>query len=193
MEKSKKIVIIAVFILVLVVALVMVFSKLNENRNSSKSNLDISSTQDMKNLIEKMYEGIETFPSVETTEIDVTDLNLVTYVTGLTSSEKIENIVISEPMMTAQAYSLVLVKVKDNNDADDIAKQMNENIDARKWICVEAEKVYTTSSGNIVCLVMSSEEMAKPVYDRFKQIAGGIGNEYVRDTNEEFMDEQTVL
>ena len=193
MDKSKKIVIIAVIILVLVVALVMVFSKLNENRNSSKSNLDISSTQDMKNLIEKMYEGIETFPSVETTEIDVTDLNLVTYVTGLTSSEKIENIVISEPMMRAQAYSLVLVKVKNNNDADDIAKQMNENIDARKWICVEAEKVYTTSSGNIVCLVMSSEEMAKPVYDRFKQIAGGIGNEYVRDTNEGIIDEQTVL
>ena len=55
---------------------------------------------------------------------------------------------------------------------------MSENIDTRKWICVSAEKLYATSSGDIVFLVMSSEEMAKPVYDAFKAKVGKVGQEY---------------
>ena len=49
-------------------------------------------------------------------------------------------------MMSSQAYSLVLVKVKDGVDANNIAKTMSEKIDTRKWICVSAEKLYATSS-----------------------------------------------
>ena len=61
---------------------------------------------------------------------------------------------------------------------------MKENIDTRKWICVSAEKVYSTSSGDIVCLVMSSEEMAKPVYEKFKELAGNVGEEYTKTEEE---------
>ena len=68
----------------------------------------------------------------------------------------------------------------DRVDVNAAAKKMNENINMRKWICVEAEKAYTTSSGDIICLVMSSEEMAKPVYEKFKTLAGGIGEEFER-------------
>lgn len=83
-------------------------------------------------------------------------------------------------MMSSQAYSLVLVKVKDGVDADKIAKSMSEQIDIRKWICVSAEKLYATSSGDVVCLVMSSEERAKPIYEKFKKLAGTIGEEYIK-------------
>ena len=56
--------------------------------------------------------------------------------TGLENANDLEYIVISEPMITSQAYSLVLAKVKEGKNASEIAKTMNENIDARKWICV---------------------------------------------------------
>ena len=95
-----------------------------------------------------------------------------------------EEILASEPMMTSQAYSLMLVKVKDGVDANSIAKTMNENVDERKWICVTAEKIYSAASGNVVCLVMSNADTAKTVYDSFKTIAGGIGQEYERTAEE---------
>ena len=83
-------------------------------------------------------------------------------------------------MMSSQAYSLVIAKVKDGVDTNAVAKEMNENVDARKWICVTAEKVYTTSSGNIVFLIMTNENTAKPIYNTFKELAGGVGKEFER-------------
>ncbi|MGN1301281.1 MAG: hypothetical protein ACI4U9_01980, partial [Clostridia bacterium] len=46
------------------------------------------------------------------------------------------------------------------------------------WICVSAEKLYATSSGDIVLLVMSSEDMAKPIYEKFKTLAGNVNEVY---------------
>ena len=57
---------------------------------------------------------------------------------------------------------------------------MNEKIDMRKWICVSAEKVYTTSSGNVVCLVMTRADLATTIYNKFKTLAGGVGQEFER-------------
>ena len=58
---------------------------------------------------------------------------------------------------------------------------MIDNIDMRKWICVSAEKARVTNYGNIIFLVMSSEEWGKPVYDEFKQAVGGtVGKELER-------------
>ena len=42
------------------------------------------------------------------------------------------------------------------------------------------EKIYTATSGNVICLVMSNPDTAKTVYESFKTIAGGIGEEYER-------------
>ena len=126
-----------------------------------------------------MYENnIDLYPSLANQAIDVTDSDSVKYMTGLENGDKLQYLVVSEPMMSSQAYSLVIAKVKDGVDANAVAKEMSENIDTRKWICVSAEKLYATSSGDIVFLVMSSEEMAKPVYNSFKAKAVAVGQEY---------------
>jgi hypothetical protein len=83
--------------------------------------------------------------------------------------------------MSSQAYSLVIAKVKEGTDADKLAKAMSENIDMRKWICVSAEVLYATSTEDLVFLVMSSEEMAKPVFDAFKNKVGNVGEEYKKE------------
>lgn len=187
MKKALKI-IIPIIIIIAVVAVVLVVMN-----SKPKSNLpEITSSDDLAALVDKLYEGQEEnlFPSIQTQVIDVTDNNMVKYITGLETGENLEFAVVSEPMITSQAYSLVLVKVKDGVNPEDVAKQMNENIDARKWICVAAEKVYTTSSGNVVCLVMSNEEMAKPIYEKFKELSGVIGEEYEKvEAEPEFPEE----
>ena len=137
--------------------------------------------EDLETLIGKIYDGVTIeMPMLMTQTVDITDTDAVNYVTGLENANDVEYIVESAPMMTSQAYSLVLVKVKEGANIEKIAKEMNEKIDARKWICVTAEKVYTTSSENVVCLVMSNEQTAKAVYESFKTLAGTVGEEYVR-------------
>ena len=96
-------------------------------------------------------------------------------------------------MMSSQAYSMVLVKVKDGADIDAIANAMNENVDERKWICVTAEKIYSVASGDVVCLVMTNADTAKPVFDSFKAIAGNVGEVYERTAEEPEMPEDMLM
>ena len=174
-------------VIAIIVAIVIIMG-VNLFRNSSpkqESNLNINNNDDLVSLINQIYSGITIeMPRLQTQALDVTDANMVKTFTGLDSTENIENLVVSEPLMSSQAYSLVLVKVKDGANINEMAKAMNENIDVRKWICVSAEKVYTATSGNVICLVMTNADTAKVVYDSFRAIAGGIEKEYERTVEE---------
>lgn len=183
-QKKKKGILIAIIVIILIaiIGTGIVFAlKLRK----PKSNVTISSTDDMQNLINSVYEGqVDNLPPTLNTQIvDINNADVLKSFTGLTSNENIDAVVVSEPMIGSQAYSFVLVKVKDGTDADSIAKQMSENIDTRKWICVEAEKLYATSVDNLAVLVMSSDEWATPVYNKLKEVLGAYNEEYVKENN----------
>jgi len=181
MKKSIKI-LIAVIAILVVTAVVVVLSV---NLSKSKSNLQIATVEDLTALVDKIYDGLEVeMPMLMTQALEVTDPETVQAFTGLENGDNLEYLVASEPMMSSQAYSLVLAKVKDGVNANEVAKTMNDNINTRKWICVTAEKVYTTSSGNVVCLVMTRGDLATTLYNKFKTLAGGIGKEYERTEQE---------
>lgn len=181
MNKTTKIVIAVATILVVAILIVV----LVKNAKTNSLTLNINNAQDLSSLVDKIYKGVKTeMPSVQTEKIDVTDADMVKAFTGLDNVNDIDALVVSEPLMSSQAYSLVLVKVKEGVNANSLAKTMNENINIRKWICVSAEKVYTTTSGNIICLVMSNADIAKDVYDSFKALAGSVGQEYERTEEE---------
>ncbi len=183
MEKTTKI-LIALAVIIAIVAIVGIVISLNAK---TKTNLDsINSAKDLSALVDKIYEGQgdNVLPSLQTQTIDTTDDMTVKMVTGLENANDIEYLVVSEPMITSQAYSMVLAKVKEGVDANQIAKLMSENVDQSKWICVTAEKVYATSSGDIIFLVMSDEKEAKSMYDKFKTLAGNIGQEYEKTAEE---------
>lgn len=189
MNKTTKIVI-AVAIILVVAILIVVLVK---NAKTNSSTLNINNAQDLSSLVDKIYKGVKTeMPSVQTEKIDVTDADMVKAFTGLDNVNDIDALVVSEPLMSSQAYSLVLVKVKEGVNANSLAKTMNQNINIRKWICVSAEKVYTTTSGNIICLVMSNADIAKDVYDSFKALAGSVGQEYERTEEVELPPEMIV-
>ena len=189
-KKNNKVIIGVVIAIIVIVAVAgIVFAIYNNSK--PKSNVQITSTQDMENLINTVYEGQEdVLPgSLMTQTLDISNIDIVTSYTGLTSNENIDGIVVSEPMMSSQAYSFVLVKVKDGADADAIAKEMSEKVDTRKWICVEAEKLYATSVDNLAVLVMSSDEWATPVYNKLKEVLGAHNEEYVKDNSSAFEDQ----
>ena len=178
----KKTIIIIVSILV-VIALVVGAVFLLNNRGE-KSVLSMATSEDLENIINSIYEkaNIE-LPMLMTNVVDVSDVEAVTFSTGLKSNENIEQVVVSEPMMTSQAYSLVLVKVKEGADVESIKKEMVDNIDTRKWICVTADTLYATNHSNLICLVMSREELTKPIYNAFKEVVNQkVGKELERIT-----------
>lgn len=178
---KKKIVLIGVVVIAIVAIIVIAMLNLGNKKDKevSKTAVKIETVQEMKNVFDDIYEKLgDEFPSVETNEIDVTDETTVMFMTGLKSNKNVEALVVSEPLMSSQAYSAVLVKVSKDANIEEMKKEMIDNIDTRKWICVSAEKVYVTNYENTIFLIMASEDWAKPVYEEFKRIVNGnIGGE----------------
>ena len=88
------------------------------------------------------------------------------------------------PIATRTTPMIEIIASQRISNANEIAKTMCDNVDVRKWICVTAEKVYTTSSGDVACLIMAAEDVALPIYENFKQKAGVVGQEYQKTAEE---------
>ena len=124
----------------------------------------------IESLIERQVDGIL---------ISCNDADALKMFTGLSSADKISGAAASEAMMGSQAYSLVVVKVKDAKNAETVLEEMVNGIDQRKWICVEADDLSAAAVGDVVVLMMVDSEYAdtitsKDVIDAFSGICGGL-------------------
>ena len=146
-----------------------------------------NTTKDIKTLINTINkDNKDILPELETMKINLKNIDEVTSYTGLTTNDGIESITVSVPVMTAQAYSVAIVKVKDSADVEKIKQEMLDNIDMRRWICVSAEQLYITNSGNVIFSVMADKDVAKAVYNDFKKyVNNNIGKELEKSNDEE--------
>ena len=176
-------IIIAVVLIIAIVIGVVVFN----NKVESSDNSKLETVSQMKKMINAVYSKLgDQLPSLETSTISSSDINQVKTYTGLQSTDNIEKIVVSEPLMSAQAYLLATVKVKDGADIEKMKQEMLNNLDMRKWICVSAEKLYITNHENTIFMIMSSAEWADPVYNAFKEyVDNKIGKELTKTEEEE--------
>ncbi len=96
--------------------------------------------------------------------------------TGLDSAEQITDVAVYEPMTGSQAFSLVLVRVAQDQSAKAVAQQMKDNIDPGKWICATADQVAAAGCGDTVLFVMVNSELgvtAQSYVDAFAALCGG--------------------
>jgi len=101
--------------------------------------------------------------AVESMALDLTDIDTVTYHTGLTSVEGITDIILSESMIGSFAYSVLYVRT-DGTKTEEIRDNIAANIDTRKWICVEAEDMASVVLDNTdIFFVMSDAERTEAV------------------------------
>ena len=157
-------IIIAVVLIIAIVIGVVVFNNQKNNKVESSDNSKLETVSQMKKMINAVYSKLgDQLPSLETSTISSSDINQVKTYTGLQSTDNIEKIVVSEPLMSAQAYLLATVKVKDGADIEKMKQEMLNNLDMRKWICVSAEKLYITNHENTIFMIMSSAEWAETV------------------------------
>ena len=180
-------IIIAVVLIIAIVIGVVVFNNQKNNKVESSDNSKLETVSQMKKMINAIYSKLgDQLPSLETSTISSSDINQVKTYTGLQSPDNIEKIVVSEPLMSAQAYLLATVKVKDGADIEKMKQEMLNNLDMRKWICVSAEKLYITNHENTIFMIMSSAEWADPVYNAFKEyVDNKIGKELTKTEEED--------
>ena len=154
------------------------------NKGNVETPKAINDINDIINTINKNNKNV--LPELETMKVDIKNIDEVTSYTGLKTTDGIESIVVSEPLITAQAYSVAIVKVKDNADVEKIKQEMLDNIDMRRWICVSAEQLYITNSVNVIFSVMADKDIAKAVYNDFKKyVNNNIGKELEKSNDEE--------
>lgn len=180
MNKKQNILVIALILLAVISFGIIILVSGKENTSSLETTKDIIK---MINSINKDNKNV--LPELETMKIDVKNIDEVTSYTGLTSNDDIESIVVSVPLITAQAYSVAVVKVKDTADVEKIKQEMLDNIDMGRWICVSAEQLYITNSGNVIFSVMTDKDIAKAVYDDFKKYVNNEIGKELEKTNDE--------
>lgn len=171
---------VAVVVVVIVIAVIGVVAISGKNGGTTATEIN------MKKMFDTIYADLkDQLPDLTTQEIDVKDGEQVAEYTGLVSTENVEKLLVSEPMISSQAYSAVALKVKAGADIEGIKQEMLDNLNMNKWICVSAEKLYITSYNNIIFAVMSDEDWAKPVYDGFKKYVNNKNGKELEKTAEE--------
>lgn len=181
-DKNKPIIIGTILLIACVIILVVIMSiKGNSNTDTNS----FKSSGDVKRMVKSIYNELgDKLPELAFQNVDTSLDSLKSY-TGLSDNSNIDFIVVSEPEMNAQAYSLVALKVKDASKIESMKQEMYDNIDMAKWICVSAEKLYITNSGDLIFMVMSVDEWATPVYNSFKKyVNNNIGKELTKDEGE---------
>ena len=179
--KKQNIFIIGLILLAVISFIIFILVSGSGKKGSVETPKDIN---DIINTINKNNKDV--LPELETMKVDIKNIDEVTSYTGLKTNDCIESIVVSVPLITAQAYSVAIVKVKDNADVEKIKQEMLDNIDMGRWICVSAEQLYITNSGNVIFSVMADKDIAKAVYNDFKKyVNNNIGKELEKSNNEE--------
>ena len=151
-----------------------------DKQESGSTSGEASAAGTPAEIIDKIYANHKAIEMpLGTMEVDLTDPDALKMFTGLGSADKISAAAVSESMMGAQAYSLVVVKVKDAKDADAVATEMMNGIDQRKWICVEADDLRVSAAGDTVVLIMvgsahADAATAASITDAFSAAAGGL-------------------
>ena len=119
-------------------------------------------------IMGKVYAGTEdNMPMLAQTE--VTD-EYKEYYFGAADIEYKEALA-SEPMISSIAHSVVLVRLNEGQDAEEVKKTIKDNVNPRKWVCVEVEpqNVHVESKGDLVILIMDNNEPAK-LLENFKAL-----------------------
>lgn len=66
--------------------------------------------------------------------------------------------IVCEPMMTSNAHSVAVLRVKDGVDVAMAKAEIKNNVDPRKWICVgvNPKNVMVENIGNLIALIMDN-------------------------------------
>ncbi len=132
----------------------------------------------MEDILQRIYDGLDEsarLPMTVNTALSV-DMGAETpptieYYLGTKDIAFTEGIA-SEPMMSSQAYSLVLIRLDENADIEQAKTLIKDNVNPQKWICVgvDPSNVIVDNIGRLVVLIMS-DQSATALHESFLKLA----------------------
>ncbi len=125
-------------------------------------------------FMEEVYGGVaqDLLPdSIQTTELDVYDADLLEYHTGLINLTGVEAVWLSESFTGSDAYSAVYIVTNDEADVPALQEQLMENINPAKWVYMSAQKQISAVFGKDIFFVMGAEDTADEVFDSARDAA----------------------
>ena len=107
-------------------------------------------------LMTKVYAELpqeETPMMLQNVEVNAENME---YYLGVSDID-IKEALASESATGSIAHSVVLVRVNDGKDVNDVMTKIKENVNPRKWICVGVEEsdVVVKNKGDLIILIMS--------------------------------------
>lgn len=120
----------------------------------------------LTDLMTSILSGVET-PDYAITELAAEQYPLYLFIDQPEGAQAVT----ADSLIGSIAHSVVLMRLPDGADVSGIAKQVKDNADPRKWICVEAEKVIVKTKGNLVLLVMSTTDIADAIAANFDALS----------------------
>ncbi|MDD5836283.1 MAG: DUF4358 domain-containing protein [bacterium] len=166
MEKNNKKIIISCVVIGFVLLAGIAIALTNSNK--TKNNEKLQNVRDIKNMLKTIYNNLgDNIPSLDTDEISTDDTEMVKSLTGLETTDMIDSIVVSQPMMNAQALEVAVIKTRENANINNMMDEIKNNVNMNRWICVSADKLYIASSGDVIFMVMADSDWAKNIYDEF--------------------------
>lgn len=113
---------------------------------------------DLSTIMTALYAKMPvTYFSIAHMPLDKNDPDGVKYYIGSSDIDFKEGLA-AEPMMMAQAHSVVLLRLNKGVDAEQAMETMKSTVDLRKWVCVgvEPENVRAVAHGDLVLLVLDN-------------------------------------
>ncbi|MEL7610429.1 MAG: hypothetical protein AAGU74_13130 [Bacillota bacterium] len=110
----------------------------------------------LEEIMAKIYAGAKVeMPELVNTEITGENSK---YYLGVENMEFNEALA-SEPLMNASPHSVCLVRLNDDQDVEAVKKQIKENVDPFKWVCVgvQEDEIVVDNIGDLVVLIMSAD------------------------------------
>ncbi|MDO5027551.1 MAG: hypothetical protein Q4E50_06945 [Tissierellia bacterium] len=137
-----------------------------KEKEENKQEANVEMDKKLTEMIEEITQGIE-LPDSAVYDLD--DELFEAY--AFTKKEEGLEGVASEAQISTLAHSLVLIRSKDPN-TEELAKNLSENANTRKWICVEAETGKVLYGDNYVFLVMTNEASYEGLKANFEKVTG---------------------
>lgn len=104
-----------------------------------------------------IYAGVDSAMTPSVLAVNEISGDNMSYFLGTDRLNVAEGIAI-EPMFTARAHSVCLVRMKNERDVESAKTAILENVNPNKWICVgvDPENIRIASIGSLICLVMDN-------------------------------------
>jgi hypothetical protein len=138
-----------------------------DNESDSEAN-EVPDSDPNDHSLESLIDTIYTATGLELPMLMTSPLTKdnQAYMLGVNNFDFIEGFA-SEPMINAQAHSVVLLTVEDSLDIEAIKEDIKANVNGYKWICVgiEPENIIVDSKDNMIILIMDDD--AATIHEAF--------------------------